>query len=208
MSRFAETSTAVLHELIRASPLAALVTLDRDGMDARHVPLILDPEAGTHGTLRGHVARANPLARRSGTWALAIFRAADAYVTPALYPGKAEDGRVVPTWNYAVAQAHGPLEVIEDAAWIARQIEALTNQNEARRAHPWRVADAPPDYVAKLLGAIVGIQIPIARLEGTVKASQNRDARDRDAVRTGLAAEPAAGERGMAHWMREVRAPS
>jgi transcriptional regulator len=187
-AHFAEPRIEVLHTLMRARPLATLVTLGPDGLDANHIPLLLDAAAGEFGTLRGHVARANPLWRAIGAGcdALAIFHGPQGYVTPGWYPSKVETGKAVPTWNYAVAHAHGRLRAIDDADWLRAQIEALTAQEETAFATPWQVADAPADYVEKMLAAVVGIEIEIVRLAGKWKTSQNQPPRNRDGIVAGL----------------------
>lgn len=198
MSMFALHDEAVLRDIITAHPLAALVTAGPEGLDARHLPLLL------HGdTLVGHMARANPLGARDGAEVLAIFHAAEAYVSPNLYASKAEHGRVVPTWNYVVAHAHGRLRIIDDPAWVRSQIGALTESQEGGRAHPWKVEDAPADYIQKLQRGIIGLEIAITRLEGVRKASQNREERDRAGVKAGLAADARPGAAEMAAWVRE-----
>jgi len=193
-SHFREDRVPVLHALIRAHPLATLVTLGPDGLTADHIPMEIEP-GGPLGVLRGHVARANPVwqSARSDVHALAIFQAAQGYVTPAWYATKAESGKVVPTWNYAVVHASGPLRAIDDPAWLRGFVTRLTDHHEGQRpdlrgAEPWRVTDAPDDYVERQLGGIVGIEIPLARLEGKWKMSQNRTAEDRAAVVAGLRA--------------------
>jgi len=192
-SHFKETRTAVLHELIRSHPLAVLVTLDGTGLVANHIPLEIDPGAGEHGTLRGHVARGNSVWKsyRPEVDAMAIFQGPQGYITPAYYATKAETGEVVPTWNYVTVHAHGPLRVIDDAAWLRAFVEQLTDRHEARRelpagGAPWKVSDAPASYIDKLVKAIVGVEIPIARIEGKWKVSQNRPAEDRAGVIAGL----------------------
>jgi transcriptional regulator len=189
-AHFREERLPVLHELVRRAPFATLVTLGPEGLAADHLPMLLDAEASPLGTLRGHVARANPVWRvhAPAAGALAIFQGPSAYVTPAWYRTKQETGRVVPTWNYVVVHAHGPLRVVDDPAWLRGLVEELTARFEAGRAHPWQVSDAPEDYVQSMLRAIVGIEIPIARLEGKWKASQNRPAEDRAGVVAGLRA--------------------
>jgi transcriptional regulator len=181
---FEVSEAAVLRGIIDAHPLASVVSVGPGGLDARQIPLHLRGDS-----LVGHMARNNPLALRDGADVLAIFRAADAYVSPAWYPGKAEHGRVVPTWNYVVAHAHGRLRVVDDPAWIRGQLDALTAHQESGRSHPWAVSDAPADYLEKMVRAIVGFEIAITRLDGVRKASQNREERDRAGVRAGLAAE-------------------
>src|ERR1041384_6021009 len=132
---FHETRTPVLHDLIRAHPFAVLVTLDATGLVANHLPMELDAAAGALGTLRGHVARANPVwkAHRTDVEAMAVFQGPQCYITPSYYATKAATGKVVPTWNYATVHAHGPLRVIEDAAWLRRFVEQLTDRHEAAR---------------------------------------------------------------------------
>jgi transcriptional regulator len=177
----------VLHQFITEHPLAALVTAGPDGLTADHVPMEIDPAGGALGTLRGHVSRANPLWQRaSGTMVLAIFQGPQGYVTPAWYPAKAEHGRVVPTWNYAVVHAHGELRAVDDARWLRAFVERLTDAHEGGRAKRWHVADAPEEFIERQLGGIVGIEIALSRLEGKWKMSQNRSAQDRAGVVHGL----------------------
>jgi transcriptional regulator len=189
-SQFAETRTEVLHALVRDHPFGTLVTQTADGLEANHLPLELDPSPAPLGTLRGHVARANPLWRTfsSGVDALAIFQGPDRYITPAWYASKRETGKVVPTWNYAVVHAYGPLRVVDDPAWLRALVERLTVRHEAGRPEPWRVTDAPDEFVAAMVRGIVGLEIPISRLVGKWKVSQNRSAADRGGVVRGLAA--------------------
>ncbi len=186
---FEQTDPVALHALMRDHALATLVHLGPDGPDADHVPLELDAAAGPQGTLRGHVARANPLWRTAaGQPVLAVFQGPQAYVTPSWYPSKAATHKVVPTWNYAVVHARGVLQAVEDAPWLLALVSRLTAQHEAPRSQPWAVADAPEDYVQRMLGAIVGIEIPLTQLTGKWKLSQNRDGADRGGVVQGLAA--------------------
>jgi transcriptional regulator len=185
---FREDRAEVLHRLMKAQPLATLVTAGGDGLIANHVPLILDPEPAPWGTLRGHLSRANSQWRdsRPEVHALAIFQGPSAYVTPSWYASKQETGKVVPTYNYVVVHAHGPLTIFEDPASLERHVRALTAVHEAAFAQPWKVEDAPPDYVQTMLKSIVGIAIPIVRLEGKWKVSQNRAPGDRAGVIRGL----------------------
>jgi transcriptional regulator len=186
---FEETRPEILHALMRACPLATLVTHSPDGLEANHIPLHLDADAGAHGILRGHVARANPLWKlAAGAEALAIFHGAEGYISPSWYPTKQEHGKAVPTWNYVVVHARGPLRTIEDADWLRAQIDALTRDHEAGFAHPWSVADAPADYIDSMVSAIVGIEIEITRLEGKWKASQNQPPANRQGAAAGLTA--------------------
>jgi transcriptional regulator len=185
---FEETRVEVLHDLVRANPLGALVVLGREGLIANHVPFELIAEPAPFGTLRCHVSRANTVWREFSpdVEALAIFQASQAYVTPSWYASKREDGKVVPTWNYAVVHAHGTLQAIEDAEWLRGLVSRLTDRFEAPRDLPWKVTDAPPDFVDKQLRGIVGLEMPITKLIGKWKMSQNRSAEDRAGVVEGL----------------------
>jgi transcriptional regulator len=203
---FEETRIGVLHHLIRAHPLGTLVTLGPDGPEANHLPFEVDPEPAPFGTLRAHVARANPLWReisRDGR-ALAIFQGAQAYISPSWYPSKREGGKVVPTWNYAVVHAYGTLRAIEDRAWLRAFVERLTERHEKGRREPWKLADAPADFIEQMLGAIVGIELTVTRLTGKWKTSQNRPAADRAGVVEGLLAEGGEAAAAMAELVRRV----
>lgn len=185
---FEQHDTALLHALMREHPLATLITPGADGVSADPVPLDFDPAQGEHGTLVGHVARANPLWKRAqGAPVLAVFHGPQSYITPSWYATKALTHKVVPTWNYSVVQAHGVLEAVEDAPWLHGLVSHLTQHHESARAQPWAVSDAPDDYVQQMLRAIVGIRIPLTKLVGKWKVSQNRDAADRQGVARGLA---------------------
>lgn len=183
--QFAVTEPAALRALIEANPLAAVVTRDASALDADHIPLLLDEEDKVRSVLCGHVARANPMWRRlNGTSeVLAIFNGTQHYVSPAWYPSKAIEPRVVPTWNYAVVHAHGKARAIEDRDWLRRLVTKLTLRHERDSASPWRVEDAPAEFIDRMLGAIVGIEIEVSRWIGKFKASQNRSAEDRAGVR-------------------------
>lgn len=183
---FEESRVDVLHGLIHEHPLGALVTLTAGGLDANHIPFEVDPEPGPFGTLRGHVARANPIWRDVSGDALVIFQGASTYVSPAWYPTKQQTAKVVPTWNYAVVHAHGTPRFIDDRAWLRDFVTKLTDRHETPRPAPWKVTDAPADYIDQMLGAIIGLEIPIVRLVGKWKMSQNRPAQDRDGVVKGL----------------------
>ena len=187
---FEEPRVDVLHELIRARPLSTLVTLASGGLEANHIPLHLSAEPGPLGTLRGHVARSNPFWNdmAGNNQVLAIFHGPDAYITPSWYPTKAETGKVVPTWNYAVAHAYGTLRVVDDPVWLREHLETLTARSEAAFPEPWRVSDAPRDFTQKLIGAIVGIEIGITRLLGKWKLSQNQSRINQAGVVRGLRA--------------------
>jgi transcriptional regulator len=185
---FQEERTDVLQQFIREHTLAAVVTMGPEGLIANHVPLILDAEAGALGTLRGHVSRMNPQWRDSlpHIAALAIFQGPSVYITPSWYPSKEQTGRVVPTYNYVVVHAHGSLKTYEDPELLLRNVRALTELHEASFAERWSVDDAPADFIRGQLKGIVGIEIPISRLEGKWKVSQNRVPADRQGVIDGL----------------------
>ncbi|HUB48785.1 MAG TPA: FMN-binding negative transcriptional regulator [Acetobacteraceae bacterium] len=186
---FRQDRTDVLHDAIRKSGLATLVTLTPDGLIASHVPLLLDPEPAPYGTLIGHLARPNGQARGAIGDALAIFLGPDAYITPSWYETKRETGKVVPTWNYVAIHAAGPITFFDDPDRLLDVVTRLTERHEDSRAVPWAVSDAPPDFVQGMLRGIVGFSIEITRLEGKWKMSQNRPATDRAGVIAGLAAE-------------------
>jgi transcriptional regulator len=191
-AQFAVTDIATLHALMQERPLATLVTSSSGGLDANHIPLLFSATQvrGECGMLRGHIARANPLHAQlqSECDALAIFHGPDAYVSQSYYATKAESGRVVPTWNYATVHAYERMRLVEDARWLRQLLDDLTHQHESRFTKPWSVDDAPRDYVETLLGAIVGIEITVTRLEGKWKVSQNQPARNIAGVIDGLRA--------------------
>lgn len=190
-THFREDRLEAQHALIRAHPLGLLVTAGANGLLADPLPFLIDAADGPLGTLRAHCARANPHWQRlaDAAEALVVFQGPAAYVTPSWYATKAANGKVVPTWNYLVVQARGRPRVFEDAAWLRHQVGRLTDTMEQGRSEPWAVDDAPESFVAAQLRAIVGIEIPIARLDGKWKASQNRAPADRAGVAAGLAAE-------------------
>jgi transcriptional regulator len=196
-----------LHGLIESARLALLVTQGEQGLQASHLPLLLVPGEGEFGILYGHFARANPQWRalQAGAEALAVFQGAEAYVRPGFYPSKAEHGKVVPTWNYQAVHAYGRAEVFDERERLLALVSALSDRHEQGREQPWSVADAPADYIEPMLRAIVGFALPIARLEGSFKLSQNKSAADFAGVRDGLAASPREGERSLAECMRRLR---
>ena len=188
---FREDSLDVQHGLIRAHPLGLLISTSADGLVANPIPFVIDADRGENGTLRCHVARAN------GQWkdlqasadCLVVFQGAEHYITPSWYASKREHGKVVPTWNYATVHCWGRAEIKDDAVWVRDQIEALTRQHEGPRAKPWAVDDAPAPFIAAQVRGIVGIEIPISRIEGKWKVSQNRPEADRAGVHEGLGGE-------------------
>ena len=176
-----------MHELMRARPLAALVSQGPSGLYATHLPTVLK-ESGPLGLIECHLARANPhwtdLAAASE--ALMIFQGPQGYISPNWYPSKARSGKVVPTWNYAVVHAYGRPEVMNDAGWLRRHVSELTTQQERAEARPWATSDAPAGYIDAMVRGIVGFRFTIARLEGKWKMSQNREMDDRVGVTKGL----------------------
>lgn len=195
-----------LFTLMEAYPLGAWVCSGEGGLVANHVPFYLDRNKGPFGTLVGHVSLANDVWRlaSAGISSVVMFQGPQAYITPGWYPGKAVHGKVVPTWNYAVAHAHGVARAIEDRDWILDMLNRLTSVHEAGRPVPWRVSDAPVDYLDKLLRAIVGIEIPIDRLEGKLKASQDEELQNRVGTVSGLQQLPCDEARAMAALVRQA----
>lgn len=183
-----ENRLEVLHDLIESHPLASLVTMSPSGLFASHLPMVLQRKSSTHGLLKAHLSRANKQWRdfQPEVQALAIFSGPQHYISPSWYPEKKETGKVVPTWNYAVVHVYGHLKVIEDPAWLLEHLNALTTVNESAFSEPWQVSDAPTDYVESLLKGIVGLELPIQRIEGKWKASQNQPERNRAGVMEGL----------------------
>lgn len=204
---FEETRVDVLHGLIRAYPFGALVTQTPGALDANHIPFEVDPDPCPFGTLRGHVARANPVWRQAlpRLEALVIFQGPDTYISPSWYPTKRTTGKVVPTWNYALVHAHGVPRFIDDRAWLRAFVEKLTDRHEARRQEPWKVTDAPADYIDRQVGAIIGLEIPITRLIGKWKVSQNRSPEDRAGVVEGLLRDTQRSAEVMADLVRQSK---
>ncbi|MFO3721451.1 FMN-binding negative transcriptional regulator [Pseudomonas sp. HLMP] len=193
-----------LHAQMLETRLAVLVSHGAQGLLATHLPVLVDTTEGEYGTVHGHLARANhqwqDLAQ--GGEALLVFPGADAYVSPSYYPSKAGAPKVVPTWNYLAVHAYGPVEVIHDAPRLLDIVSRLSDRHEQGRSEPWKVADAPADYIDGMLRAIVGIRLPIARLQGARKLSQNRSATDIQGVRDGLARSPDYLDKQLAAQMR------
>ena len=179
---FREDRPDVLHDAVRSIGFATLIT---DGLEANHLPMLLqDGENGL--VLRGHVARANPVWKRGGGQALAIFLGPHAYVSPNWYPSKAETGKAVPTWNYITVHARGAIRWVDDADWLRTHVGALSAAHEAGRDVPWMISDAPVTYIDSMLRGIVGFELSIEKLEGKYKLSQNREAADHAGARDGL----------------------
>lgn len=204
-SAFRLESLPELHEHILATRLAILVSHGPQGLEASHIPLLLDPDAGEFGTLHGHLARANPHWRALAAGeVMVIFPGVDAYISPGFYAAKAEHGKVVPTWNYETVHAYGQAEVFTDAQRLLQVVSGLTDRHEARQAQPWSVSDAPTDYIDGMLKAIVGFSIPIARLEGKRKLGQNRSNADLQGVQAGLSASSDPGDQALAGAMKNL----
>ncbi len=187
--KFVETRADVLQALMRAHPLGAFVMLGADGLEANHMPFHLDVNVSPHGTLRGHMPKSNPVWQNvaaGGPEALVIFQGPNTYITPSWYPSKHAHGQAVPTWNYAVVHAYGRPTFIHDRTWLLAHVTELTNMHEATQKLPWHVSDAPADYVDKMLELIVGVDIPLTRVTGKWKVSQNRPPADRLGVAAGL----------------------
>lgn len=185
---FEETRREVLWDFMAAHPLGMWVIQGEGELVANAIPFLLDRDRGELGTLVGHVARANPVWKMPprATPSMVLFQGAQAYISPSWYAAKREHGKVVPTWNYIVVEAQGTPQFIEDRAQLRDVVTRLTETHEAERAAPWRVTDAPEEFIDELLGAIVGVEIPISRLVGKWKVSQNRSAADREGVAAAL----------------------
>ncbi|WP_060477274.1 MULTISPECIES: FMN-binding negative transcriptional regulator [Pseudomonas] len=195
-----------LHQHMRDTRLAVLISHGDQGLMATHLPVLLDTDEGQFGTVYAHLARANrqwqDLAQ--GAEALLVFPGADAYVSPSFYPSKAQNPKVVPTWNYLAVHAYGTAEVIHDAAPLLQIVSRLTERHEQGRSQPWKVSDAPAGYLDGMMRAIVGIRLPVARLQGARKLSQNRSAQDIAGVREGLSASPDYLDQQLAAHMRQL----
>lgn len=203
-SHFSAPDQQTLLSLIRDYPLATLIVVAADGPEINHVPLHYVADAGL-GQLHGHVARANPLVRLLDTpqSVVAVFHGPSAYVSPGWYPAKAQDSRVVPTWNYAVAHVRGRLRRVEEPDWLRRHVHQLTQQQEAAFAPAWQVSDAPEDYLAGMLRAVVGVSLEISVLMGKFKLSQNQTALAQQGVVQGLRS---SGASALADWMQTINA--
>jgi transcriptional regulator len=187
---FEETDPAVLHALMRAHPLGTWATPGAGELIVNHVPFMLDPACGPHGTLFCHVARANSVWQSFSRTvpSVIVFQGPDSYISPSWYASKPLHGKVVPTWNYVVVHAHGIPVVVADHDALLDHLTRLTAAHEAQRPAPWRVADAPPDFIEQMMKQIVAIRIPITRLIGKWKVSQNRSPADRAGAIAGLQA--------------------
>lgn len=206
---FAEQRVDLLHRLISEHPVGALVVSTAAGLEANHLPFELDAEPAPFGTLRGHVARANPVWHQftRGVEALVIFHGPQAYISPSWYPSKEMTGEVVPTYNYLAVHGYGEIKIIHEREWLRALVTRLTDRFEANRAAPWRVSDAPAAFIDKQLSAIVGIEIPLTKLIGKWKVSQNRPAADRAGVVAGLSERNDADSLAIAWWVKRKAEP-
>jgi transcriptional regulator len=213
VEHFAQMDERVLHAYLVEHPFATLVVGTREGLSADHLPMEFDPSFGSKGRLLGHIAKANPLWRTFESAsslsspvssALAIFSAHEGYVSPAWYVSKAADPRVVPTWNYAAVHVSGRLSFFHDADRIGSLLTRLTERFESKRTQPWRVPDAPTDFIEKMIGGVVGFELEIERLSGKWKLSQNRSDQDQQGVRDGMRREAGAGGAALADLMEEA----
>jgi transcriptional regulator len=204
---FREDRLEAQFAFIERHPLGTLIANVDGRLEANHVPMLLSRTRGAQGALVGHVAHANSLWRTVGEDAevLVVFAGADAYVSPSSYPSKQSDGRVVPTWNYAVVHARGRIRFFDDRERLLAIVSGLTDRHESGRAEPWKVTDAPAAYVDSMLKAIVGFEIEVVELTGKFKASQNRSEADRAGVREALA--ETRGETGLDEVVREPASP-
>lgn len=183
---FREDDPATLRQIIREARLSTLVTATSEGLVATPLPFLVTDE-GEYGVLYGHVAKANPQWKLQPTEeALAIFSGPDAYITPSWYESKREHGKVVPTWNYVAVHVYGPVEFSDDEDRLYEIVTRLTNLYESPRAAPWAVTDAPAQFIKSQLRGIIGLRLPITRIEGKRKMSQNRPKADREGVAAGL----------------------
>lgn len=204
---FAEPRVDELHRIIREHPLGMLVTTGPAGLDANHIPFEFDAERGPHGTLLAHVARANPLCTEfaAGADVMVVFRGVQGYISPNWYPGKHETHRRVPTWNYEIAHAHGTIHVHDDEKFVRGVVARLTRRHEADQPQPWKMGDAPADYLAEQLSHIVGIEVRLTRLEGKRKLNQHHATPDREGAIRGL---ESVGNAGLAQAMRDTAKPT
>lgn len=201
---FEETRTEVLHELIRTCAFGTLITMTSAGLEASHIPFVLDTDPLPFGTLRAHIARANSQWQTFSpdVEALVIFYGPNSYISPSWYPTKQETGKVVPTWNYVVVHAYGRLRIEQDPAWLRTHVEELTDQHELARDNPWHVSDAPSDFTQALLGAIVGVELHITRLIGKWKLGQNRPIADQEGILKGRRLHGNMPEPSLAKYMK------
>jgi transcriptional regulator len=205
---FKMTEQSDVLALMRANPFAALISHDSDGLTATHAPTITR-QAGETLVIECHLARPNPhwkrLAANPDADVLMIFSGPDAYIRPGWYPSKAEGGKTVPTWNYAIVHAYGRVEIIQDGAWLLRHVTELSEQQESPYEIPWKTSDAPEQYIAALIRGIVGIRLSVSRVDAKAKMGQNRDTRDALGAADGLVARAERSDLTVSAMMRAVR---
>lgn len=213
-AHFEENRPEVLHRLIAEQPFGALITNGPNGLDANHVPfdaqLVAEEDNASASQsrfiLRAHVARANPVWKEAATHpeALVIFQGPAAYISPTWYPSKHEAHRQVPTYNYIVVHAHGRIVVRDDEPFVRGLVARLTRKMEAGEAVPWKMGDAPADFITQMLGAIVGIEIEVTRLVGKWKLGQNKEAADRRGAADTLLARPGEEQQAVGQAMLDA----
>lgn len=204
--QFAENDPTILQAAIKSLQFATIITLNDTSLSASHIPMLIDDTAGKLGTLEGHIARANPQGSSYTRTvpALAIFTGPNAYISPSWYATKKEHGKAVPTWNYIAVHASGPLEIVEDRNWLLDHVNRLTNRNEQRREQPWKVSDAPEQYIDNLIGSIVGLRMPIEKIEGSWKMIQHHVEGNREGVIKGLTESGTPKDLAVAQIMQEL----
>lgn len=198
-----ENDTSVLHSFIKENPFGAWATVSEGEITVNHIPFVLHEKEGEFGTLVGHVARANPVWKSFSTEleSAIIFQGDNAYITPSWYPSKHEHGKAVPTWNYAVVHAYGTPRIVEDSEWLLAHVNEITDLHESSQRLPWKVSDAPDEFIKKLLGVIVGIEIPLTRLKGKMKLGQNRPEPDKLGTIAGLKSRGTTQASGLANLL-------
>ncbi|MDC0598668.1 FMN-binding negative transcriptional regulator [Gammaproteobacteria bacterium] len=200
-----EKNISILHALVTSHPLGTWVTHTHEGLIVNHIPFMINSTLGENGTLVGHVAKANPIWKQFSSTenSVIIFQGVETYITPSWYPSKNEHGKALPTWNYAVVHAYGLPRIIEDKEWLLNHLNELTDEHESEQALPWKVADAPEDYIKHMLKGVVGIEIPIAKLEGKWKVNQNKQESDKLGVIEGLLSREDAQSKEMASYVQQ-----
>jgi transcriptional regulator len=206
--QFKIADQAEVVSLMQANPFAALVSYDADGLIATHMPTVTRREGETL-VVECHLARPNPqwkrLTANPAAEAMMIFTGPEAYIRPGWYPSKAEGGKAVPTWNYAIVHAYGRAEVIEDGAWLLRHVTELSAQQESPYEMQWKTSDAPAQFIAALIRGIVGIRVTVSRVDAKAKMGQNRDARDALGAADGLLARGHGADVAVSAMMRGMR---
>ena len=204
---FREKRIEIMHQMMHKYPFGSLVSMQQSEIIADHIPLVIHPELSAFGNLRGHLARGNSISKNidQSIEVLVMFSGPHHYITPTWYPTKKVHDKVVPTWNYIMVHAHGKIKFHQDANWILEHLTELTNRHEKDRKEPWKVSDAPDEFVARQLQGIIGIEVEITDLKGTWKASQNKTAEDNQGVAEGLKNETSEQARAMAHCVEERR---